>query len=88
MMALLVHIEPEMDMDRWYSVRVEPTLLDPWAVVCAWGSRHTRYRRMKVLPVKTLEAGEEIARDIIARKVRRGYKFSYRQQLPELDGPH
>ncbi len=35
MMALLVHIEPEMNMGRWHSVRLQPTLLDPVAVVCA-----------------------------------------------------
>ena len=29
MMTLLVRIEPEKQMDRWYIVGVQPTLLDP-----------------------------------------------------------
>jgi len=73
MMALLVHIEPEINMDRWYSVRVQPTLLDPCAVICAWGNRRTRYMRVRLLPAESLKAAEEIAADIVAQKVRRGY---------------
>jgi predicted DNA-binding WGR domain protein len=45
MMTLLARTEPEMNMDRWYSVRVQSTLLEPWAVICAWGNRRTRYQR-------------------------------------------
>jgi len=75
-MALLVRKEPDHNMDRWYSIAVQPTLLDPWAVICAWGSRRTRYRRIRVLPVESPEAGKEIATDIIARKMRRGYSIT------------
>ena len=38
MVTVLVRIEPEKKMDRWYSVTVQPTLLDPCAVICAWGA--------------------------------------------------
>jgi predicted DNA-binding WGR domain protein len=75
LLVLLVRIEPEKNLDRWYSVAVQPTLLDPWAVICAWGSRRTQYRRIRVMPVESLEAGKEIATDIIARKMRRGYSI-------------
>lgn len=76
MMALLVRIEPEMSMDRWYSVCVQPTLLDPVAVVCAWGNRRTNYLRTRVLPAASLEEATEIADDIVNRKIRRGYRAS------------
>jgi predicted DNA-binding WGR domain protein len=80
MMALLVHIEPEMNMDRWYSVRVQPTLLDPVAVVCAWGNRHTNYLRTRFLPAESLEEAAKLADDIVNRKVRRGYTITARQR--------
>jgi predicted DNA-binding WGR domain protein len=73
MMSILTRIEPERSMDRWYFVGVQPTLLEPWAVICAWGNRRTRYARMRSLPAESLEVAEEIAATIVARKVRRGY---------------
>jgi predicted DNA-binding WGR domain protein len=73
MMSMLTRIEPENNMDRWYFVDIQPTLFEPWAVVCAWGNRRTRYARMRSLPAESLKAAEEIATDIVARKVRRGY---------------
>jgi predicted DNA-binding WGR domain protein len=73
MMSMLTRIEPENNMDRWYFVGVQPTLLEPWAVICAWGNRRTRYTRMRSLPAVSLEAAEEISTAIVARKVRRGY---------------
>ena len=73
MMSMLTRIEPENNMDRWYFVGIQPTLLEPWAVICAWGNRRTRYMRMRSLPAESLKVAEEIATDIVTRKVRRGY---------------
>jgi predicted DNA-binding WGR domain protein len=73
MMARLIRTEPENNMDRWYFVGVQPTLLDPWAVVCAWGNRRTRYMRVRLLPAESLKVAKEIAAGIVAQKVRRGY---------------
>ena len=81
MMALLVRIEPELNMDRWYSVCVQRTLLDPVAVVCAWGNRRTNYLRTRVLPTESLEEARKVADDIVIRKVRRGYTISGKQGL-------
>jgi len=71
--AHLIRIEPEKNMNRWYSVCVQPTLLDPAAVICAWGRRHTSYQRLRVLPADSLETAEEMAAEVVARKIRRGY---------------
>ena len=76
MMSMLTRIEPENNMDRWYFVGIQPTLFEPWAVTCAWGNRRTRYARMRSLPAESLEAAEEIADAIVARKVRRGYSVT------------
>ena len=81
MMALLIRIEPEMNMDRWYSVCVQPTLLDPVAVVCAWGNRRTNYLRTLVLPTDSSEKAMKLADYIVTRKIRRGYTVSVRQRL-------
>lgn len=76
MMALLVRVEPEMNMDRWYSVCVQPTLLDPVAVFCSWGNLRTNYLRTRFLPAESLEEASRLAADIVTRKVRRGYTVS------------
>jgi len=33
MMSMLTRIEPENNMDRWYFVGIQSTLLEPWAVI-------------------------------------------------------
>jgi len=65
MFTLMTRIEPEKNMDRWYSVSVQPTLLDSVAVVCAWGRRHTGYQRVRVLLADSSETAEEIAAGVV-----------------------
>ncbi len=72
-MTLLIRTEPEKNVNRWYSVCVQPTLLDSVAVVCAWGRRHTRYQRVRLLPAESPAAAKEIAANIVVQKMRRGY---------------
>ena len=69
----MVRIDPEKNMNRWYSVAVQPTLLDPWAVICSWGNRRTSYQRVRVLPAESYDTAAATAKEIIARKTRRGY---------------
>jgi len=60
-------------MDRWYSIGCQPTLLDCWAVVVAWGSRRSNYVRQRAIPVESQEQAQEVAEKIVARKIRKGY---------------
>lgn len=69
----LVRVEPEKNVNRWYNVVVQPTLLDPWAVICAWGRRDSSYQRVRVLPVESLLAAETLANKVVAQKLSRGY---------------
>lgn len=69
----LSRIDPERRMDRRYSVAVQPTLLDPLAVVCVWGSRRGGYQRARAYPVLTVAEGQILANNILRTKVRRGY---------------
>ncbi len=71
-MTLLIRTEPEKNLNRWYSVCVQPTLLDFVAVVCAWGRRHTSYQRVRILPAESPEIAKEIAVSIVIQKTRRG----------------
>ena len=73
MNANLIRIDPERRMNRRYSVAVQPTLLDPLAVVCVWGSRRGGYQRARAYPVLTVAEGQELANRIVRTKVRRGY---------------
>lgn len=73
-MIRLIRLDPEKGMNRWYLVTVQPTLFDPVAVVCAWGSRVTAYQRLRCLPMPDREQAERRAREIVERKIRRGYR--------------
>jgi len=42
--TLLKRIDREEHVNRWYFVTVQATLLDPVAVVTAWGSRENEYQ--------------------------------------------
>ena len=75
-MILLTRVESEKNMNRWYSISVQPTLLDPLAVIYAWGNRRTNYQRVRVLPVESQKAAAGIVEDLVARKVRRGYQVA------------
>jgi predicted DNA-binding WGR domain protein len=73
MVTTLIHVDHDKHMDRRYTVAVQPTLLDPVAVVCVWGSRRGRYQRLRVLPAASAQEGHQLADRIVQQKVRRGY---------------
>lgn len=73
MNTTLIRVDLEKHMDRRYSVAIQPTLLDPVAVVCVWGSRRSSYQRMQVHPAGTREEAEHVAEKIARGKIRRGY---------------
>lgn len=74
MNTTLIRIDPARHMDRWYTVMVQPTLLDSVAVICAWGSRRSRYQRLRVLPAPSAEDAQAAAERIVRAKIRRGYR--------------
>ena len=73
-MIVMVRVDPEKRVDRWYAVSVQPTLFDEYAVVCLWGSRRTSYQRKKIFARNSLEQACDLAGAIIARKIMRGYQ--------------
>jgi predicted DNA-binding WGR domain protein len=73
MNTTLIRVDPGQHMDRRYSVSVQPTLLDPVAVVCVWGSRRSGYQRLQVHPTATPDEALKLAEKILQRKMQRGY---------------
>jgi len=74
MHTVLTKVDAEKHMDRRYIVLVQASLLDPVAVICAWGNRRTTYQRMRVLPAASVAEAQATADKIIRQKVRRGYQ--------------
>ncbi|MBC8505986.1 MAG: WGR domain-containing protein [Chloroflexi bacterium] len=71
---ILIRIDLAINMNRWYVVNVQATLFCKYAVVCGWGRRGTDYARWKIIPAESLDQAEEIARQIVTLKIKRGYE--------------
>ena len=74
-MIVLKRVDATAGINRWYMVSVQQTLLEPVAVVCAWGSRKSRWQQLRVLPVDTCEAATKLADKIVKNKQKRGYEI-------------
>ena len=70
----LICVDPSRRRWRRYRVCVQPTLLEPYAAVCEWGSLRTKYCRIRSIPCAGQAEAEELAQRIIERKKRRGYR--------------
>ena len=75
MFTFLKRVDPEENMDRWYMVFVQSSLLDPNAVICAWGNRRNSYQQLRILPAASREEALETARDMVKKKLARGYEI-------------
>jgi predicted DNA-binding WGR domain protein len=73
-MVILTRVNVEKHMDRWYMVGVQATLFETWSVVCFWGSRRSRYQRVRVIRADNQKVANQIAEKIIKRKIQRGYR--------------
>ena len=73
MYAFLTHVNPSQNMNRWYEVSVQPTLIDRVAVVRRWGSRENAMQNILILPMTSLEEANLAAEEVIAEKLKGGY---------------
>ena len=71
----LTQVEPNENKDRFYAVGVQPTLLDPFALIRLWGSRSTSAQRMMIEPYPDPETARMAADRLICEKVRGGYRI-------------
>lgn len=72
MLAMMTRTEPKEHIDRWYSVLVQPTLIEHLAVIRAWGIRQTAWQQMRILPVESVKEARALASKMVERKIRRG----------------
>ncbi len=72
----MTRIDPDENANRWYAIGVQPSLLDPVAVICFWGSCETTFQQMQIEPFVDQEAAREAADRVIRSKVRQ--KGNYR----------
>jgi predicted DNA-binding WGR domain protein len=75
MRAFLTKVDPDENINRWYLVFVQATLLDPMAVTCMWGSRETTWQQIRVIPAPNLCEAERLAEKIVRQKLKRGYEL-------------
>jgi len=75
MFTFLKRVDLEEHMDRWYMVFVQASLLDPVAVICAWGNRRNSYQQLRVLPAASREEALQTAQGIVQQKLGRGYEI-------------
>lgn len=72
---VLNKVVPAEAINRWYSVAVQATLLDPVTVVCCYGSRETSWQQVRALPTGSPDEARALLEKITRCKLRRGYKI-------------
>ncbi len=68
----LIHVNPELNMSRFYGIDIQPTLFGELSVLRSWGRIGTKGRGMMVTYEDTAEATEALLK-LDKQKRRRGY---------------
>lgn len=69
MLVLLRKFEPDQPMNRRYMITIQASLLEPIAVVCAYGSRGNSWQQLRVLPVSSQDEVQDVAAIILRQKL-------------------
>ena len=72
-MKMLVKIDPERRMYRWYAVGVQSTLIDGIAVIYGWGSLRSPFQQWRRISVDYLEEANIVFHQMIETRMKRGY---------------
>ncbi len=72
MPVLLIHVNPEVNMARFYGIELQPTLFGEVSVLRNWGRIGTRGRAMMVTFENPAQASEALMK-LEKQKRRRGY---------------
>jgi len=86
-MIILHRVDPSKCVYRWYTVDVQPTLIDPWPVICAWGSLRSNFQQQRSIPCGSREDAERLALQIVTRKLKKGYVIQ-RDALADSSGAY
>ena len=88
MMIVLIRYDPTENINRWYAVGVQPTLFCQHAVLCGWGRRGSAYARWRILPARELVQANEMAKAILAAKMKKGYKVAGTRKKSHITNSH
>lgn len=72
MATRMTRVDPEKNMARWYEIDVQPTLFGEFTVERYWG-RIGAVGQSKTFWFSDETAADEMARQVAATKLRRGY---------------
>jgi predicted DNA-binding WGR domain protein len=72
--SCLLHRVDGETMKRFYLVTTGPSLLEPYAVLRFWG-RMGGFQREMVTPCASPEESVRLARQLIRKRLRRGYRI-------------
>jgi len=78
-MIILIRHNPAKNVNRWYAVGIQPTLFCQHAVLCGWGRRGSAYARWRILPAEDHTQACEMAKAILAAKMKKGYQVAGNQ---------
>lgn len=87
-MILLSHVEPTENLNRWYLVPIQTTLLYPCEVVIAWRRRDNDFQQWRAIPADTLDQAQQMANRIVKKKLQRDIiSTHFPNETPELHAP-
>lgn len=72
-MEMLIKVDPEKHMYRWYSVGIQSTLVDGVVVIYGWGSLRSSFQQWRVKQVKSIVDAEKIILGMVGARLKRGY---------------
>ena len=87
-MIVLIRHDPARNVNRWYAVADQPTLFCPHAVLCGWGRRGSAYARWRILPAADCTQAREMAKAILAAKMKKGYQVVGNQKKSPITDSH
>ncbi len=68
----LIHVDPDVNMARFYRIELQPTLFGEVSILRAWGRIGTNGQAMRVTYDDEAQAGEALQK-LEKQKLRRGY---------------
>jgi len=87
-MIVLIRHDPAQNINRWYAVGVQPTLFCQHAVLCGWGRRGSAYARWRILPAENSTQAGEMAKAILAAKMKKGYQVAGTRKTSHITNSH
>lgn len=70
---MLIKVNTEKHMYRWYAVGIQSTLVDGVAVITGWGSLKSSFQQWRTHQVQSMEEANDMKEKILLERQRKGY---------------